>query len=78
MMDRQTDRQTHGENNMSPDPEGGRHNFPLNIFNFYNLKNLCILHGGVFLMYRMRTTYGKDHGCLVVRDTTEDSVPGFV
>ena len=25
--DRRTDRQTPGENNMSPDPEGGRHNY---------------------------------------------------
>ena len=26
VTDRQTDGQTPGENNMSPDPEGGRHN----------------------------------------------------
>ena len=25
-MDGRTDRQTHGENNMFPDPDGGRHN----------------------------------------------------
>ena len=25
-------------------------NFPLKIFNFYNFKNLCILHGQVFIM----------------------------
>ena len=48
--DRRTDRQTPGENNMSPDPKGGRHNHEIHVlfeYGFYlkNPKLRVTLHG---------------------------------
>ena len=34
--------------------------FPLKIFNFYNLENLCILHGHVFVMLIIKTIFIPD------------------
>ena len=54
VTDRQADIWTDGrpgKNNMSPNPSGGDIKIPLKIVIFTAVKNRCILHGYVFVMF---------------------------